>query len=408
MMPTQRAPVKVFARVSASSIIWILTKCVSDQRWLATASLIASLIVTSGCASEPAPVPPAELKPTTSDVQLLRIWSSKAGESGRGLFEPLIVDNQIIVANRKGVVSSYAADTGIRQWRKELEVALTSGVGGSAEQLFVSDVNANVHALDASTGEPKWKMQASSEILMPVVTGYGVAVVRSADGRVAALEPEDGSERWSLSSAPPALTLNGYSRPLLLDGGVLVGLDDGRLLALNTASGDVIWESVLSVPSGRSEVERLVDIDADLVVDNEGIYVANYQGKAARLEPARGQLVWSTPLSAGSGIALDDSGLIVIDEQDSIIKLDKETGQQLWKNDTMTGRKLTPPAFTPGGDVLVGDVEGFLHVLDASDGKALGRNRPTNEPIVARPLRIEDTVYVQGTDGVLTAYRFTR
>jgi len=145
----------------------------------------------------------------------------------------------------------------------------------------------------------------------------------------ASLMSDDGTERWSQSNTPPALTLNGYSRPLLLDGGVLVGLDDGRLLALNTNSGELIWESVLSVPRGRSEVERLVDIDADIAIDDEGIYVANYQGKAARLEPGRGQIVWSTPLSAGSGIALNDVGLIVINEDDSIIKLDKETGQQL-------------------------------------------------------------------------------
>lgn len=380
----------------------------SGQRGLLACVALSAALLLGGCASEPAPVPPAELKSFTSEVQMLRIWSSKAGEAGRGLFEPLIVDSQIIVANRKGVLSSFATDTGMRQWRKDLDVTLTSGVGGSAEQLFVSDVNANVHALDAATGEQKWQSRASSEVLMPIVAGYGVAVLRSADGRVAALEPDDGTERWSVTNAPPALTLNGYSRPLLLDGGVLIGLDDGRLLALDTASGKVIWETVLSVPSGRSEVERLVDIDADIVIDNEGIYVANYQGKAARLEPAQGQLVWSSPLSAGSGIALDDSGLIVIDEDDNVIKLDKETGRQLWINDSMTGRRFSPPAFTPEGDILVGDVEGYLHVLDADDGKVLGRTRPSGSAILARPLRVDDTIYVQATDGVLAAYRFTR
>ena len=164
----------------------------------------------------------------------------------------------------------------------------------------------------------------------------------------------------------------------------------------------------MSVPRGRSEVERLVDIDADIAIDDEGIYVANYQGKAARLEPGRGQIVWSTPLSAGSGIALNDVGLIVINEDDSIIKLDKETGQQLWINDTMPGRRLSPPAFTPSGDILIGDVEGYVHVLDANDGSLLGRARPGRSAIVARPLRIDDTVYVQALDGALTAYRFAR
>lgn len=374
---------------------------------LAGAALISSVLL-AGCTSEPPPVPPAPLASFSSEVSLLRIWSSTVGDSGRGLFEPLLVDEQMIVANKNGLLTALDLSSGIRKWRKDLDVTLTSGVGGAADLLFVSDVNANVHAIDLASGAEKWKVQASSEVLMPVVSNFGVAVLRSADGRVSALEPETGDERWSVSNTPPALTLNGYSRPLLLDGGVLIGLDDGRLLALELASGKEIWETVLSVPSGRTEVERMVDIDADIVIDNEGIYVANYQGRAARLEPGRGQIIWSSKLSVGSGIVLDDDGLIVIDEDDKVIKLDKATGSQLWVNDSMPGRRLSPPALTPDGDIVVGDVEGFLHVLDAQNGDVLGRARPSKDAIVARPQVVDGTLYVQATNGVVAAYRLTQ
>lgn len=379
-------------------------KAKSNFRWLcATFVLCVSLL--SACTQEPPPVPPSALQAVSGDIQLLRIWSSKTGEAGRGLFEPLVIEDQIFVASRGGRISAFNRDTGMRQWRTDLDVTLISGVGGSGQRLFVSDDNARVHAINAATGEQEWQSSASSEVLMPVVAGFGVAVLRSADGRVVALEPEDGSERWTFFDSPPALTLNGYSRPLLVDGGVLLGLDDGRLVALNMASGDTIWEAVLSVPAGRTEVERLVDVDADMVVDNEGIYVANYQGKAARLEPSRGQLVWSVPLSAGSGVALDGEALIVVDEDDRILKLDKVTGEQLWMNDSMTSRRFSPPAYTPAGDILLGDVEGYVHVLSRDDGKVLGRIRTSDEAIKARPLVVEDTVYIQTTDGVLAAYR---
>lgn len=371
------------------------------------AVMVASALLVA-CSTEPPPVEPTALTSAPGEVQLLRIWRSNGGDAGRGLFEPLITDEQVVVANKEGQITAFARDNGMRKWRRDLDTTLTSGVGGSSDLLFVSDVNANVHALDPADGEARWQLQATSEVLMPVVANFGLAVMRSADGRVSALDPEDGSERWSLSNVPPALTLNGYSRPLLLPGGVLTGLDDGRLLAVDAASGRLIWETVLSVPSGRTEVERLVDIDADIVIDNEGIYVANYQGRAARLEPARGQIVWSSPLSVGSGIALNEVGLIVVDEDDNIIKLDKETGQQLWINDTMTARRFSPPAFTPDGDIILGDVEGYVHVLDADDGTVLGRARPASDPIAARPVRVDDTMYVLATDGTLTAYRLAR
>ncbi len=379
----------------------------ANKRLRLIACLVGTLVL-GACASEPPPVPPAELKPTTADVQPLRLWSADTGEAGRGRFEPLVAGDRIVLANGRGRVTSLKRDGGMREWRTELDVRLNSGVGGDESRVYVNDVNGVVHALDAATGERLWERAATSEILRPASAGFGVVVVRSTDGRVVALDPEDGSERWSVSNTPPALTLHGYSQPRLLDGGVLVGLDDGRLLALNMGNGKLIWEAVISVPSGRSEVERLVDIDADIVLDNEGIYLANYQGKVARVEPGRGQIVWSIPMSAGAGIALLDDSLIVIDEKDAVHRLDKQSGQILWSNDTMPGRRLSPPAFTPAGDVVVGDVEGYLHVLDLNSGTLIGRTRLTDEPIMARPIATDDAVIVQAVDGLVAAYRFAR
>lgn len=379
----------------------------AQRLWAGRFALLLLLLV-SACASEPPPVPPAELQSTTGDVTLLRLWSAKAGEAGRGRFEPWIGEDQIVVANGRGKLTAYAPDNGMRLWTRELDVRLSSGIGGADGQLYVTDTDGVVHAISASNGEPLWEARMSSEVLVPVAAGFNVVVVRSTDGRVVALDPVDASELWSASNTPPALSLNGYSRPLLLDGGLLIGLDDGRLLALDISSGKEIWQTVVSVPAGRSEVERLVDIDADILVDSEGIYVANYQGKAARIEPVRGQIVWSVPLSAGSGIALNAQSLVIIDDADTVYRLDKQTGQILWKNETMPGRRLGPPSYTPSGDVVIGDVEGFVHVLDLNSGASVGRTRLGKDAIKARPILRDNAVYVQSIDGTVAAYRFAR
>lgn len=377
------------------------------RQWGSRVALLFAMLL-GACASDPPPIPPSELQPVAADVTLMRLWSAKVGKAERGHFEPWIDGEQMVLANRRGELTSLSTQTGMRQWTRDLDVKLSSGVGGSADQLYVSDIQGVIHALDPSNGEFRWQASASSEVLVPVSAGFGVAVARSVDGRVMALEPEDGSERWSVSNTPPALTLNGYSRPLVLDGGVLIGLDDGRLLAVNINTGKLIWETVISVPSGRSEVERLVDIDADILVDNQGIFVANYRGKAARVEPARGQIEWTQPLSAGSGIGLNDESLIVVDDTDTLHRLSKENGQIVWSADQLTGRELSPPAFTPDGDIIVGDFEGFLHVLDYESGEIIGRTRPAKGPVKARPVTREDTVFVQSTDGIVAAYRFAR
>ncbi len=379
----------------------------SLANWRIPAALLCAALIV-GCANDPPLVPPAELKATSSEISPLRLWRANVGEAGRGRFEPKISGEQLILANRRGKVTSLSVSTGIRQWTNELDVRLTSGIGGDAGQLYVGDIDGVLHALDEDSGELLWTAKGSSEILVPASADFGALIVRSTDGRVVSLDPATGEALWTVSNTPPALTLNGYSRPLVLESGVLLGLDDGRLLALDVDTGKVFWESVISVPSGRSEVERLVDIDADIVVDDDGIYIANYQGKAARLEPARGQTVWSVPLSAGAGIGVIDDSLVVIDDEDSVHRLDKETGQIIWSNDEMPGRRLSPPAFTSAGDIVVGDTEGYIHVIDIDTGVLTGRARLSKDAITARPVSTEDAMFVQSTDGIVGAYRFAR
>jgi len=372
-------------------------------RW-SLASVVATLFLVA-CAAEPPTIPPTELTPISAEVTISSVWSKRVGESGRRRFTPHVTDDAVYVADKAGVVSSYTRDTGKRRWQVDLETELSSGVAGADGRVYVSTAEGVIQSLDAATGEAGWTASASSEVLVPVSAGFGAVVVRSADGRIIALEPDDGDERWSVSYTPPALTLNGYSRPLLLDGGALVGLDDGRLVALNLANGREIWESVLSVPSGRSEVERLVDVDANARIDDSAIYIVNYQGRLARVEPARGQIIWSVPLSSTAGLTLFDDRVIVVDEEDILHAIDKESGRELWAQELLRGRRLTPPQAVGEDVVVVGDLEGYLHVLASDDGRLLGRRRVTDEPLRVEPILSNGSVYVQASDGTVMALR---
>jgi len=369
---------------------------------------LCTTLFVAACASDPKPEPPTSLKSITPVVETARQWSKKTDSVGRGRFEPYVDADQVVVATRDGAVSSFNPTDGSRQWRVDVKSSLGSGVGGDASKVYVSTTNGVIIALEADSGEELWRVNSSSEVLVPVISNFNTVVVRSADGRVLALEPDNGAERWSVSNTPPALTLNGYSKPLVVDGGVLVALDDGRLLALSLDTGREIWESVISIPSGRSEVERLVDIDADLLVDNAGIYVANYQGRLARLEPGRGQIQWAVPMSTTAGFTLFQNTLVVVTDNNSIRAIDKENGQDLWSTDVFEGRTLGTPAVTDTGDIVVGDVEGYLHVLSMSDGSVIGRSRVSDAAIRSRPQLLDSTLYVQTGDGVIAALRILR
>lgn len=376
-------------------------------RRLAAAAAGVFVLALGACAADPPRIPPEPLVEFEPEQTFERLWQTRIGETDGRRFQPFVSADAVFAADTDGDVISLDRQSGKPRWQTELDWVPGSGVAGdrAGRRVYVSSIDGLIQALAADDGAPLWDSAATSEVLVPVSVGQGSVVVRSADGRLAALDADDGGERWSVSNTPPSLTLNGYSQPLLLDNGVLVGLDDGRVLALNLDNGREIWESVLSVPSGRTEVERLVDIDADIRVDDDAIYVVNYQGRLARLEPGRGQIVWSQPLSSTAGIALVGSRVIAVNEDDEVAAYDKQTGQAAWTQKALRGRRLGEPVVTADGNVLVADFEGYLHLLAADDGRLLGRTRVGRSPIAGLAVASDGLIVVQGSSGSLAALR---
>lgn len=367
-------------------------------------AFVAATLLLSSCATEPV-TPPTELQSITAESRLDREWTRKLEKSEKGRFEPLILDGVVYAASSVGEVIAIDEATGNRQWYRKLDTRLSSGVGGLEDSIYVSTENGKLLSLNTGDGSTEWEWQASSEVLAPVSAGFNMLIVRSADGRLAALDPANGEERWSVTYTPPSLTLNGYSRPLLLDGGVLMGLDDGRLLALSSANGRLLWQTEVSVPSGRSEVERLADIDGSIRVDDSAIYVANYQGRVVRIEPAAGQIVWAAPVSSTTGVAVSSAAVVVVGEDDELYAYDKENGSLLWTQPALKFRRLSSPQFLNDDSFVIGDLEGYLHTINFSDGRIIGRSRVAKSAIFPEIVPTDTAIFVQSQDGTIAALR---
>ena len=110
---------------------------------------------------------------------------------------------------------------------------------------------------------------------VPVVAN-GIVIVRTTDGAVIALNEKTGGKLWSYEHNAPALSVRG-SAPIIVEDNVIEGYDNGKLMALRLADGKYVWETSIAIPKGRSEVERLVDLDVDPIDVGGVIYIASYQ-----------------------------------------------------------------------------------------------------------------------------------
>ncbi|HEX7380614.1 MAG TPA: outer membrane protein assembly factor BamB [Nevskiaceae bacterium] len=371
----------------------------------------AAAVVLAACSSSPGIVrPPAVLTPIAHpQVQPEQLWSARIGNGAGGFFSGLRVavrEDAVFVGSRDGRAAAFNPKTGARVWETDTHLPLSAGPSVDGGLILFGTLDAQVVALDRATGKLVWKGAASSEVLASPVGNSQIVVVRSVDGRVYGLHASDGTRAWSFSEAEPRLTLRGQSMPLIVGDEVLVGQDDGTLVALDMTSGKVLWQQAIAVPSGRTELERLVDIDANLLGNSSAVFVDSYGDVLTVVDPTSGNLGWKRPIKSWTGMALSPNGnqLYISDNDGDIWALDPGTGAEIWHDKALHFRVLSAPA-VQDGDVVVGDFEGYLHWLSPDSGHEIGRVRMSKDGIVAAPVVFDDTLYAMDTAGHVAAYR---
>jgi len=284
-------------------------------------------------------------------------------------------------------------------------VRWSGGPSVDGDLVVVGTLEGSVQAFSAKDGADLWNAQLSSEVICPPAIGGGLVAVRTHDGRVFGLDARDGKRLWVFDRATvPLLSLRGNSAPRIDGGVVYVGEDNGKVIAIRANDGGELWEQQISTGEGRSDVERLQDVDGAIKIDNGVVYASGYRGQTAALIAKSGRPLWTHDLSSFTGVALSATQLYASDADSGVWALDLRSGSSEWKQDGLKYRWVSEPA-VQGDAVVVGDMEGFVHWLSISDGKFLARTRLAKEPIAAAPIVVGDVVYVEDVEGEIGAFR---
>lgn len=385
-----------------------------EVRALLPVLVLASMLALSGCNLFKGKVnrdnlqPPAELTEFQASAQVSEVWSQGVGEveDRLGLRKaPAVADGRVYVGDLEGRVLALDASSGAELWSVDTGIRIGSTIGVGDGLLVLGGLDGEVVALDAAGGAERWRARVSSEVLAAPAIARGVVVVRSHDGRLFGLDAASGERRWLYDRGLPALTLRGNAAPVIIGGTVHAGYDDGRLVALRLEDGGLQWEQLLAVGEGRTDLERMVDVDGPLVVEGSEAYAITYQGQAAGLAGESGQPLWSREFSSYGGLSIAGDRLLVADEDGALYALDRRSGGALWKLDALAHRWLTTPA-VQGGHAVVGDFDGYLHWIDLDSGQLAARTRVGRDAIRAQPVVGADgTLYAMTVDGKLAAYR---
>ena len=351
--------------------------------------------------------PPAPLVKFVPSLEVDLLWRADIGDSDKKQFlklTPAYADALVFTASPKGRIRAFDFSNGDRVWETKLKQNITGGPGAGNGLVVVGSDDGTVIGLNAVDGAERWRSQVSSEILRTPQIQEGIVILRTGDGKIYGLRSDSGSRLWVYERKVPVLSLRGTSAPVVLADLVLAGLDNGKLVALQLETGKLFWEVQIAEPRGRNELERMVDIDANIIVSGDTIYVSSYQGRTVAIDIYSGRLFWEREVDSYAGMAVDEDALYVTDTQSHVWAFDRYSGASLWKQSKLQARQLTAPVIV-GDFVVMGDLEGYLHWLRRDDGQFVARYDMGRAPIPVMPLVVEETVIAYTQKSRLVAVR---
>jgi outer membrane protein assembly factor BamB len=376
-------------------------------RYFSGHALLLVLLALGGCASTDESIPdwagvkgdaePAKLVEFSETAKFEVRWHNNVGDLGADLLQPALTRDALYTASSKGNLIRMDRATGKEMWRIQTGIVVSGGVAGGDGLVLIGGDKGDVLAY-GEDGKLRWKTRVSSEVLSVSKVADGMVIVRSGDGRIAGLNAADGKRVWTYERSTPVLVVRSHAGVFIQRGVAYAGFAGGKLAAISIKDGEVLWESLVSQPSGNTELERISDITSDPVVDDDKVCAIAFQGRIACFDTSQGGPLWNRDISSDKGMMVLSKYLYLSEVGGSVIALDKVTGSTTWKNGQLLLRGVTAP-YALGNFVVVGDFEGYLHGLNREDGNFVARIKLEGGAIIATPIEMDGGLLVQTRGG---------
>lgn len=363
---------------------------------LAAVALAAAML--TGCgSSKPSPAPLESFKPA---LQVSTVWSQRVG-SMKGPLSLAVSQGSVTAASTGGTIVALDIATGRQRWHAQAERTLSAAVGGDGRYAAVVTDSNELLAFDQ--GKLLWRERLPGRVITaPLVAGERV-FLQAIDRSVRAYDVVDGRWLWQ------------YQRPggeplALATPGVIAAFRDtlivgqgARLVGLDPVKGSVRFDINVGTPRGSNEVERLADLVGPVARADDEVCARAFQLAVGCMELNRGSLRWSRPQTGTQAVAADERVVVGADGADRITAWKAENGDILWRADRFTHRGLSAMAIW-GGRVVVGDNDGYLHLLALDDGRTVGRVE-LDGPLAAAPVAVDSLLLLATQKGTIYALR---
>lgn len=369
--------------------------------------IAATLLIIVGCSSDDVEDEPMELEDFDEEIEVIKVWDESIGDGSADQYlklEPVIIGESIYAIDHFGLLVALNKTDGEELWEVEYDEPVSGALGGDDSQLYFTTYHGDIVAVDRIGGIEQWRVTLTSEVLSPPASNGRQVVVQSIDGKVVSLNAQTGELMWRYDSNAPVLSIRGTASPVISDEFTVTGFANGELVAFQNITGAPVWDAAVGIPKGRTELERLVDIDGQPVIKDDVVYSVSYQGTLSAIHLPTGREIWSKPQSSYTGVDLGFGNVYVSTSDDVVVAYNQATRTEVWRQENLKFRELTSPkAF--GSTAVVADFEGYVHFLSQIDGRFIGRIHLDSDGVRSPMLISGDMLFIYSNSGDLAAYK---
>ncbi len=343
------------------------------------------------------------------EVKLVHQWQVRIGK-GQDKNCPCLypaIDNQFIyVASYDGTITALNKKNGTQVWSTLVPQTITSGVAANNNLVVIGTIDGQVHAFNANNGQLIWQVDTASEMRAPALVKEKYVYTQSVGGILSVLDAENGNMLWNYRNKLSILSLLGTPSPIMDDEESILyaGFANGKIVAFHPVNGVILWEKRIAVPSKKTGIGSIIDINATPLLLDKVLYVVAHQGNLAAINHTNGYTLWETAVSSYHPPSSGFGNIYVVTDVGELVAYNQQNGSVRWRHELFKHRNPTAVAIISSYLVL-GDKEGYIHILSQDDGHTVARERIDRKGLGAATIINDNWIYVYANSGNLVALR---
>lgn len=310
--------------------------------------------------------------------QMWRVVLRKQGKFGRGLFaqtNPVIQNGIVYATSPKGGVFAFKEKTGKKVWTFPTVGPVYSDATVTEHKIFAVDSKGWVYSIGKTDGQEEWRSAIGTESMSTPLLVDKSLYINSMHGELINIDSTTGVIRWRTPErlTVTEFTVRGASDPIYLNGNIIVGYADGRLVAHRPNDGSIVWETKIAQRS-----QRLQDIDATPVAKDGTIIVSSVGGGLSSIDSKSGRIIWQNEKIASANSVLVSGEHLYVAGSGKVYKVNLKDGVQIWKS------KLGEDAVESGAPVIVKNrlfvvsTAGRIYLLSPDNGEVIAHKHAGN------------------------------